>query len=139
LKKIVSINVPTWNYLEFSLLIETNRIEYVRSSRIRTFLIFWSFFEFSFGFGRTVFSNEKKIKFQSMEIIQENRQFIQKLFYKNDRKHVCIVRKFNLYNYQKYSFWKQKVSIKIDFIRKFFKFNWENMIIFLYFYIRYTN
>jgi len=39
---------------------------------------------------------------------------------KKDRKHICIVRKFLLYNYQKYSFWKQKVSIKIDFIRKFF-------------------
>ncbi len=59
---------------------------------------------------------------------------------KNDRKkHICKVRKLFLYNYQKYSFWKQKVSIIIDFISKFFKFDWEHMIIFLYLYIRYTN
>ncbi len=32
---------------------------------------------------------------------------------KNDRKNICLVRKFFLYNYQKDSFWKQKVQFQM--------------------------
>jgi hypothetical protein len=56
------------------------------------------------------------------------------IFFKDNLFDNCSIkkdRKLYLYNYQKYSFWKVKS----------FKFNWENMILFLYFHtrIRYTN
>jgi len=38
-----------------------------------------------------------------------------------------------------YSFWKQKVLIRVVFNWKFSNFIWENMIIYACIYIRYTN
>jgi len=79
-----------------------------------------------------LFLMKKKLNFNAWKLNYEI--FWDNLFnnysLKNDRKHICIVRKFFLYSYQ--FFLKTKVSIKFDFIKKFFKFNWENIIIFLY-------